>query len=456
MKKTMKEQLCGKTAVSLLGLILFILLSGCSDPLGPPGSRGGAGKDPSKGTIVLNLGGAMGGATNASQSLASNAMYSVQYAMAAMSMSSVRYVINIYDAITHSGNPVYGPAEVIGGGRVSIEIAPGSYRINITASLNGIPYANGSSESVVVVTAGANSSASIKMNVDIERYFAGCASSNSVIDLPLAVTLDSFRWNDIINLIGQINNDRDTNSLPPCYLNLDLSGCKVPDGIIAPGIEYNNYGKAYIKSIVLPSETQAIGDRAFLSFTGLESVHIPGGVKSIGVLAFNNCGSLESVTIPGSVESIEDSAFAACAALTGVTFAAPSKVASIGNWTFQNCEKLASVTIPNSVESIGMLAFESCQELAVITFAAPGKISYIDSFAFFKCAVGSVTIPASVASIGERAFGSCNNLVSVTFEGITTDIGNSSVNTNAFEGGLENVYPQNGAGTYTWNGTAWT
>jgi uncharacterized protein YceK len=50
MKKNIKKQFSGKTVMCFFGVILFLLLSGCSGFL--------AEEDPSRGTIILSFGGA--------------------------------------------------------------------------------------------------------------------------------------------------------------------------------------------------------------------------------------------------------------------------------------------------------------------------------------------------------------------------------------------------------------
>ena len=109
------------------------------------------------------------------------------------------------------------------------------------------------------------------------------------------------------------------------------------------------------KKTIIPNTVTSIGDRAFLSCSGMTSVAIPNSVTLIGRYAFCNCSNLTSVNIPNSVTSIGDGAFERCKSLTSVTI--PNSVTSIGDRAFYQCSGLTSVTIPNSVSSIGKDAF---------------------------------------------------------------------------------------------------
>ena len=67
-----------------------------------------------------------------------------------------------------------------------------------------------------------------------------------------------------------------------------------------------------ITEYTIPEGVTSIGNRAFMSCSGLVSITIPNSVKSIGESAFNGCESLTSITIPNSVTSIGNFAFYGC------------------------------------------------------------------------------------------------------------------------------------------------
>jgi hypothetical protein len=130
----------------------------------------------------------------------------------------------------------------------------------------------------------------------------------------------------------------------------------------------------------------------------------------------------------------------------------PSSLETIESFSFYEWTGLRNVTLGDSIVSIGNSAFHSCSNLLSITI--PNNITTIASGTFRSCAaLTSVTIPASVTSIGTNAFRD-TGLTSVTFDGSSAVIGN----TNSFPNDLKTFYDQQStkAGTYIWNGTAWT
>ena len=175
--------------LSLLGVIFFLAFTACSGPLTE--------KDPSKGTIILSFGG-------------------VPASNRTATMSSIIYKVTIFDANDprDDGTP---SGTLHGGESKTITVEPGYYKIGISAELNGADYAGGEtgepgSDQHVQVTAGSQVSVSIKLTVFLDTYLAQSSSSNP-IDLPLAVTLDSGMW---INILTEIDNQ-------PNNVNLDLS-----------------------------------------------------------------------------------------------------------------------------------------------------------------------------------------------------------------------------------------
>lgn len=67
------------------------------------------------------------------------------------------------------------------------------------------------------------------------------------------------------------------------------------------------FADAYLSEIVLPSQLEVIGNKAF-SRNWIERIDIPDTVKSIGKLAFQNC-SLNNINWGTGLESIDDYAF---------------------------------------------------------------------------------------------------------------------------------------------------
>ncbi|MDR2951786.1 MAG: leucine-rich repeat domain-containing protein, partial [Treponema sp.] len=289
MKKNNKRQFSRKTAICFFGIILFLLLSGCSDP--------SMKDDPSKGTIILNL----GGVPSTSRTAA---------------MSDIQYEVTLYnEGISGDDGTPGGTFEA--GASISIPVAPGTYRVGIRAYLKGAVYADGEtgwngSDPHVKITAGSSKGVKIVMEVYLSSYLNDPAfASAAEIDLPLAFTnLDSAKWGEILSAI-------DGQSKP---VNLDLSACKVPGGTVDPGTG-NAGGKAKIKSLILPAAATAIADgtssaATFAGFNGLTTVKMGSGIVTIGDYAFSGL-PITSVDLSG-VEKIETHAFENCSSLASI------------------------------------------------------------------------------------------------------------------------------------------
>ncbi len=114
---------------------------------------------------------------------------------------------------------------------------------------------------------------------------------------------------------------------------------------------YNTYGdNTSLRSVVLPSTLQAIGENMLISCTALESIVIPDSVQSIGRFAFDGCSSLSQVEFGSGVTQIGEQAFCNTA-LTTVTL--PDSVVSIGTLAFMT-DSLIEIDIPDSVTSLAL------------------------------------------------------------------------------------------------------
>ena len=162
-----------------------------------------------------------------------------------------------------------------------------------------------------------------------------------------------------------------------------------------------------IRSYIIPSSVNSIGDSAFAGCSSLSNIAIPSSVNSIGKYAFSSCCSLSGVIIPDSVTSIGNYAFKGCSSLSNIVI--PDSVTSIGDWAFSDCYSLSNIVIPDSVIRISIGAFAGCTSLSNIVI--PDSVTSIEYFAFSRCySLSNIVIPDSVTSIGEEAFCDCSNL----------------------------------------------
>lgn len=266
--------------------------------------------------------------------------------------------------------------------------------------------------------------------------------------------------------------------LMPALVNLNLSNVTVSGysgtgGTSNIGTVYTSntiptaafQGKVSLKSIVIPSNTQAIEWIAFSGCSSLDSLRIPASVNTIsedvfsgkvqinvddtnltyssldGVLynknkttlifcptnktgnfsipntvtgiekhAFSACQLLTTISIPNTVNSIGYNAFETCLSLESIVI--PAAVTTLSEGEFSSCTALKTVTLPNTLTNIGISSFYGCSSLTNITI--PNSVSIIDDGAFENCSsLSSINIPLAVTEIWDRSFSNCTALKSI-------------------------------------------
>lgn len=229
-------------------------------------------------------------------------------------------------------------------------------------------------------------------------------------------------------------------------------GCSsLADVYLAEGLKTVS-GSAFVgcalKSIVLPSTLQSIGDRAFADcpleeITSLAAVpplmqerggtfddetyatatlYVPEGARPLYQGATGWMDFFDKATVDGLAYTFDEEGMTA--AVVGyegepVDLAIPASVnidgtdyavTAIGDNAFYRCESLQSVTLPEGVASIGIYAFYACPALQSVTL--PSTLASIGNWAFSGCAaLANITCQALVPpAIGEHTF------LAVTFE----------------------------------------
>jgi hypothetical protein len=188
------------------------------------------------------------------------------------------------------------------------------------------------------------------------------------MDLGSTTTTDS-GWANLLAAIGAAGK----------YVALDLSPCAMTGtafGRLATAA--GDAGKDRIVSIILPNAAISISAFAIggtynptspipstpTPYTNLASVSAD-AVTTIGVSAFRYCTSLSSVSFPEATD-IGDNAFSDCTSLNTVSF---PEATDIGFSAFYNCTSITSASFPK-VTSIGISAFYNCTSLTSITITA--------------------------------------------------------------------------------------
>ncbi len=219
---------------------------------------------------------------------------------------------------------------------------------------------------------------------------------------------------------------------------------------------------AYGTAVVLPNETESIGEYALAGCKDIASITALGNVQSINPTAFadevkatavvalpagedykvrkavwENAGfeNFAEPAQPGTTTSpntnneatsgltytlLDDYTLAvswqgkgdleanleipASAEINGV----PYRVSTIAENAFANRGSLTSAKLPATITTINTAAFAGCANLAAIEF--PNTLRSIGERAFEATSLKAVWLPASINSIGSRAFASCSSL----------------------------------------------
>lgn len=141
---------------------------------------------------------------------------------------------------------------------------------------------------------------------------------------------------------------------------------------------------SHIKSIVLPSRLQKIGDSAFVA-SQLQSVSFPSMLKEIGNYAFANADNLKSAVFPSKVV--------------------------LGVGVFKDCDSLADVEINYDITEIPDFLFDGCSSYAG---EIPYSVTSIGKYAYRGTAVESLDL-SNVRKIDDYAFADMKNLREIEF-----------------------------------------
>lgn len=199
------------------------------------------------------------------------------------------------------------------------------------------------------------------------------------------------------------------------------------------------YGKGtVIQEIILPTEVQAIGAKAFCEVASLEKLSAP-GLKIVGSQALQATGlkeiNLPNVTTFGragayychnltkvSLENatyIGYNGFAICPQLKSVNI---PKLAKLKGFTFSSCSALTEVNLP-SLTSLNEGEFCECSALTTINLPLVETVgntsgNYVGPF--YKCvALTNASLPKAI-TIGVMAFMQCGGLKQLSLPVATT------------------------------------
>ena len=212
-----------------------------------------------------------------------------------------------------------------------------------------------------------------------------------------------------------------------------LKEFKIPQGIIE--ISANAFeGQKNIEKVVVSSDVQVVGKRAFANCLNLkEVVFAEGCVPTIGSAAFSGCYSLETAKLPSLLAPnakgyyvINEQLFDGCRNLKNVTL--PQNTTHIGKedggtgyaYTFRNCFALEELKLPSTLKVIAAEVFEFSGLKSIVIPASVEKIG--GSKSFYECRdLETVTFEnaANINSLGGSTFAGCTSLKTINLSAIT-------------------------------------
>ncbi|WP_290994418.1 leucine-rich repeat protein [Gordonibacter sp.] len=148
-----------------------------------------------------------------------------------------------------------------------------------------------------------------------------------------------------------------------------------------------------------------------------------------------------SVTWEGAEDPMPNLEIPASAEINGVSY----RVSTIAANAFANRGSLTSVKLPTSISIIGETAFAGCANLTDIQLS--GNLFEIGERAFEATSLTNIWLPASVQFIGPRAFASSDSLTRIVTLG-TPEVADDALASCA---NLSVYCPYNAEGTYPWN-----
>jgi hypothetical protein len=155
-----------------------------------------------------------------------------------------------------------------------------------------------------------------------------------------------------------------------------------------------------LTSVTIGNSVTSIGDSAFAN-TGIWNNTPNNSIVYADKWAVAVRGSISgSLTLRADTVGIGNRAFISCTGLTSIVI--PDSVTSIGNDAFRGCTGLTNIVIPDSVTSIGAWAFQGCTNLTTVTlrrFTAPNTITTLESINAFTNTHADLVIMVPAAGV---------------------------------------------------------
>ena len=202
----------------------------------------------------------------------------------------------------------------------------------------------------------------------------------------------------------------------PNYSNTILSG----NSAYCPWRSY----RSQIKTVIVETGIQALGDYWFYGCSNLTSVELPDSLVKIGAYSFANCTSLEDIELPESCCEYYNYVFSGCSKLKWAVLPSDNTSSSythkIPEYTFNGCSALENVWVGDGYTAIDANAFKNCSALKSIIWTGSTLSSIGSNFtptgAYF---VGSSALESQCSSLGKNYYplsGSTSSTLNYIFD----------------------------------------
>lgn len=175
-----------------------------------------------------------------------------------------------------------------------------------------------------------------------------------------------------------------------------------------------------------------LGDRCFKNCTGLLTIQIYSAIPEWGEETFMNCTSASKLEIGATqddplIERIGTRAFKNCTGFNSLAaIEIRMSVHVLGEECFAGCENLPAIGLSNNfrtqLETIEDKAFSNCKSLTAFLTSTYKGLKSVGAYAFENCdSLKSPSVPVNVTSVGEGCFMNCDNLQYVSFYGAVAE-----------------------------------
>ena len=180
---------------------------------------------------------------------------------------------------------------------------------------------------------------------------------------------------DIKNKILSFYSDTNNNSLAGLY---NLKEFEFGDNFIGKTLPSNIFQNAYnLKSIVIPSGVQNIGDNFCSGCSNLTSIVLPSSLIQIGSNFCSGCRKLENISLPNQLNSV-DTSFLANSNIKSITI--PNTLNNINSSFLMDVYNLKYIYLQDGLTILNWNTF--CRNASIDYLKIPNSLTQIDDANF--------------------------------------------------------------------------